>query len=149
MPKADDLGGLSGRFDKVADDVPQILWSVDAGGTHDFINRQLKEFVGERINTINADNWTSLIHPDDRDRVEKLSRTVFSTTTPYELEYRLLHHSGEYRWLRRNSTRTAASSDGTAPPSISIRKSSSTWKGNWWPGSLITASRTFSHWSMG
>lgn len=99
MVKVARSGSLKRLFGKFADDVPQIVWSVDANGRHDYVNRRLKEFVGDRINTINADNWTSLIHPEDRERVAAVSQKVFSSTEPYEIEYRLLHHSGEYRWL--------------------------------------------------
>lgn len=99
MSKADRQDGLKSSFDQVADDIPQILWSVDAEGRHDYVNRQLREFVGERIDTIDADNWTSLIHPDDRGHVEQRAKELVASREPYEIEYRLLHHSGEYRWL--------------------------------------------------
>lgn len=68
MADTDKQEGLGQRFDQVADDVPQILWSVDADGQHDYVNRELKEFVGERISSVDADSWTTLIHPDDRAR---------------------------------------------------------------------------------
>ena len=100
VTKTDDRDGLNRSFDTVADDVPQILWSVDGDGRHDYVNRQLREFVGERINTVNEETWTSLVHPDDRERVEQKRKEILVSSEPYELEYRLLHHSGEYRWLR-------------------------------------------------
>jgi PAS domain S-box-containing protein len=100
VPGQDDPDGLRGSFDKVADDVPQILWSVDGDGRHDYVNRQLREFVGERINTVDADTWTSLVHPDDRERVEQKRKELLVSSEPYEIEYRLWHHSGEYHWLR-------------------------------------------------
>lgn len=40
------------------------------------------------------------MHPDDRERVEARRKELLVSCEPYELEYRLLHHSGEYRWLR-------------------------------------------------
>lgn len=92
--------GLLRQFSEAADDVPQILWSADASGSNDYVNKQLRDFVGERINSINAETWISLVHPDDRPRVEELAKVLLSSAEPYEIEYRLLHHSGEYRWLR-------------------------------------------------
>jgi PAS domain S-box-containing protein len=100
MPGKDDRDGLKSRFEETADEVPQILWSVDADGNHDYVNRQLREFVGERIDKVDAETWTSLIHPADRERVEALGKKFLASNEPYEIEYRLLHHSGEYRWLR-------------------------------------------------
>lgn len=96
--------GLNGSFGKIADDVPQILWSVDSDGRHDYVNRQLREFVGERIDTVDAETWTTLVHPDDRERVERKRIESLSSNEPYELEYRLWHHSGEYRWLHLGAT---------------------------------------------
>ena len=104
MQGDDGLDGLRASFDKVADDVPQILWSVDGDGRHDYVNRQLREFVGERIDTVDAETWTSLVHPDDRERVEQKRRDILVSREPYEIEYRLWHHSGEYRWLRLKAT---------------------------------------------
>jgi PAS domain S-box-containing protein len=104
MPTPDDKDGLRGSFDRVADDVPQILWSVDGDGRHDYVNRQLREFVGEKMDTVDAENWTSLVHPDDRERVERQRKELLVSAEPYEIEYRLWHHSGEYRWLRLKAT---------------------------------------------
>jgi PAS domain S-box-containing protein len=42
--------------------------------------------------------WRSLIHDDDRDRVENLIPTLFSTDK-LDLEYRIVRASGEIRWL--------------------------------------------------
>ena len=104
MPTPDDKDGLKGSFDKIADDVPQILWSVDGDGRHDYVNRQLREFVGERMDAVDEETWTSLVHPDDRERVERQRKELLVSAEPYEIEYRLLHHSGEYRWLRLKAT---------------------------------------------
>ncbi|RUM98484.1 PAS domain S-box protein [Pseudaminobacter arsenicus] len=104
MPIPDHKDGLSGSFDRVADDVPQILWSVDSDGRHDYVNRKLREFVGERIDAVDAETWTSLVHPDDRERVEQKRRELPAAKEPYEIEYRLWHNSGEYRWLRLTAT---------------------------------------------
>ena len=100
MSVTNRLDDLKCSFDQVADDIPQILWSVDADGRHDYVNRELREFVGERMDTVDSDNWTSLIHPDDRAGVEQRAKELVTAREPYELEYRLLHHSGVYRWLR-------------------------------------------------
>ncbi len=34
------------RFDTLAEAVPQIVWSADRHGTHDFFNRRWTEFTG-------------------------------------------------------------------------------------------------------
>jgi PAS domain S-box-containing protein len=62
------------------------------------------------------ESWASRLHPDDSERVlaayvEHVSDR--SGQTPYDIEYRLRHSDGRYRWFRaRGQTRRA--SDGTA-----------------------------------
>jgi two-component sensor histidine kinase len=56
------------------------------------------------MDTVDAENWTSLVHPDDRERVERQRKELLVSAEPYEIEYRLWHHSGEYRWLRLKAT---------------------------------------------
>ncbi|HBL60618.1 MAG TPA: hypothetical protein DDZ80_19830, partial [Cyanobacteria bacterium UBA8803] len=46
----------------------------------------------------NSNLWRALIHPDDRDGVEKLMPLLFSTEV-LNLEYRIVRPSGEVRWL--------------------------------------------------
>jgi two-component sensor histidine kinase len=39
-----------------------------------------------------------MFHPDDQDLAWKKWRHSLATGEPYEIEYRLRHHSGDYRW---------------------------------------------------
>ena len=46
-------------------------------------------------------NWFDLLHPDDKDRVlDAFSKHLFDTTgkTPYDIEYRMFKHDGEYSY---------------------------------------------------
>lgn len=54
--------------------------------------------------------WTDRVHPDDRDRLQEQMREHLEGKTPFfTLEHRLLHQSGEYRWvLARGVTVRAA-----------------------------------------
>jgi two-component sensor histidine kinase len=40
-----------------------------------------------------------MFHPDDQERAWEQWRHSLATGDPYEIEYRLRHHSGEYRWV--------------------------------------------------
>src|SRR5690606_18244218 len=42
--------------------------------------------------------WNGMFHPDDRERAWERWRHSLETGEPYEIEYRLRHRSGEYRW---------------------------------------------------
>ncbi len=46
------------------------------------------------------ESWNSKIHPDDFERIMSRLNDHLENKTPYSVEYRHLHHSGEYRWQR-------------------------------------------------
>jgi PAS domain S-box-containing protein len=44
--------------------------------------------------------WQEHVHPEDRERFDKMCRAFFaSDETDYSLEYRLRHKDGSYRWI--------------------------------------------------
>lgn len=46
-----------------------------------------------------AKAFTELMHPDDRERVADAIAKAMRQKTDYEVEYRYLHASGEFRWM--------------------------------------------------
>src|SRR5205823_5441075 len=46
-----------------------------------------------------GERWANMFHPDDRERAWKLWRHALASGELYEVEYRLRHHSGDYRWV--------------------------------------------------
>lgn len=60
--------------------------------------KQLGYVEGELPNHI--DEWRNRLHPDDRERVEQQVRQFAQAPSPdFEIEYRLRHKDGGYRWL--------------------------------------------------
>jgi PAS domain S-box-containing protein len=43
--------------------------------------------------------WNGMFHPEDQPRAWELWRHCLATGEPYEIEYRLRHHDGSYRWV--------------------------------------------------
>lgn len=83
----------------IVETVDQIVWSARPDGYHDFFNGRWYEFTGYPPGSTDGEAWAALFHPDDRERTFKRWRHSLETGEPYEIEYRALHHSGEYRWL--------------------------------------------------
>jgi len=46
-----------------------------------------------------GDGWTQGLHPDDRDHAWQRFSDAFDQRVPFEVEYRLRHEDGTYRWI--------------------------------------------------
>ncbi|MGJ3649511.1 sensor histidine kinase [Sphingomonas sp. GlSt437] len=86
------------RLRAMLDAIPQMVWSTLPDGYHDFYNARWYEFTGMPIGTTDGEGWNDMFHPDDQERAWTLWRHSLATGEPYEIEYRLRHHSGVYRW---------------------------------------------------
>jgi PAS domain S-box-containing protein len=86
------------RFETLADTLPHMVWSTLADGYHDYYNARWYEFTGVPAGSTDGEGWNGMFHPDDQERAWEKWRESLATGRPYEIEYRLRHHSGEYRW---------------------------------------------------
>lgn len=80
------------------DAVPHMVWSTRPDGYHDFYNQRWYDFTGVPDGSTDGEEWNGMFHPDDRERAWAVWLHALATGEPYEIEYRLRHHSGEYRW---------------------------------------------------
>lgn len=87
------------RFHDLADLMPQMVWSSRPDGHHDYFNARWYEFLAVPIGSTDGSAWTGFLHPDDRERVLLEWAQALATGNSYHTEYRLRHHSGEYRWV--------------------------------------------------
>ena len=85
-------------FRQLADAMPQMIWSTQPNGAHDYYNAQWYAFTGVPEGSTDGDGWNDMFHPDDQPRAWEAWSRSLATGEPYEIEYRLRHHSGEYRW---------------------------------------------------
>ena len=88
------------RFQALVESIPQIVWSSDAAGRHDYFNSRWNEFTGLDAASMDGASWERLVHPDDWPLVAERWSECIATGRTYDIEYRFLHHSGHYRWLR-------------------------------------------------
>ncbi|SED47464.1 PAS domain-containing protein [Rhodobacter sp. 24-YEA-8] len=88
------------RFDTLVEAIPQIVWSTDPRGNHDFFNRRWSDFTGIEPDEITPELWTELVHPEDQDRVQCVWKECLKTGRPYDIDYRFRHQRDGYRWLR-------------------------------------------------
>ena len=85
-------------FQILTDAMPQMVWATRPDGFHDYYNARWYEFTGTPAGSTDGEGWNDMFHPDDQERAWARWRHSLATGDPYEIEYRLRHHSGEYRW---------------------------------------------------
>ncbi len=85
-------------FRTLADTMPQMVWSTLPDGYHDYYNARWYEYTGVPVGSTDGEGWNEMFHPDDQQRAWGRWRRSLETGAPYEVEYRLRHHSGDYRW---------------------------------------------------
>ena len=92
------LSRSQAQLQVLTDAMPQMVWSTRPDGFHDYYNARWYEFTGVPVGSTDGEAWNGMFHPDDQPRAWALWRHSLATGEPYEIEYRLRHHSGNYRW---------------------------------------------------
>lgn len=81
------------------DTIPQMVWTMAADGSDEFYNRRWFEFTGLKVGGAEGVQRLELVHPDDRLSAHQAWLNSYEAQSDYEAQYRLRHHSGEYRWV--------------------------------------------------
>ena len=93
-----DLTRSERRFEALADAMPQMAWSTPEDGQTDYFNARWYEFTGVAPGSHFGSGWVDALHPDDRDMASREWGKAVASGEPFEVEYRLRRHDGEYRW---------------------------------------------------
>ena len=87
------------KFHAIANSIDQMIWSTRPDGYHDYYNDRWYEYTGVPQGSTDGERWEGMFHPDDQPRAWERWQRSLDTGLPYEIEYRLRHRSGEYRWV--------------------------------------------------
>ncbi|HEY9225564.1 MAG TPA: PAS domain S-box protein [Gemmatimonadaceae bacterium] len=82
----------------LANALPHIIWMADASGRPVWANDRWYEFTGLSERDALQESAFAAIHPDDRPEVVRVRRAALETTTASDVEYRIRHRDGTYRW---------------------------------------------------
>lgn len=83
----------------IVETAPNLIWRSGLDAKCYYFNKTWLDFTGRTLEQEYGDGWTQGVHPDDFDRCVKIYLDNFSQRTPFEMEYRLLRHDGEWRWI--------------------------------------------------
>jgi PAS domain S-box-containing protein len=85
---------------QLADGLPQIVWVARPDGSHEYYNKQWREYTGLELEQSTDQAWAALFHPDERDRAVNAWHQALQQGTPYDIEFRFKRVSdGAYRWF--------------------------------------------------
>jgi PAS domain S-box-containing protein len=87
------------RYRTVTDAAPLMVWMSGPDKLCYYFNKGWLDFVGRTLEQESGNGWTENIHPDDSDRFQRIYASCFDARRPFEMEYRLRHHTGQYRWI--------------------------------------------------
>ena len=94
-----ELRQTVGKYHMIANALPQMVWGTQPNGDHDYYNKQWYDYTGIAVGSADGEGWRALFHPDDHALATKKWHHSLATGEPYELEYRLRNHAGQYRWV--------------------------------------------------
>jgi PAS domain S-box-containing protein len=84
----------------IVDAIPQLIVVRDPDGTFLYANRSLLEYSGLTVDEIKASDFRArFVHPEDWTRLHDERRQGMSASVPFEIEQRLRHRDGQYRWF--------------------------------------------------
>lgn len=87
------------RYQTVTDASPIMIWMSGTDKLCYYFNKVWLDFVGRTLEQEVGNGWAENVHPDDFDRCLQVYVSNFDGQRPFEMEYRLRHHSGQYRWI--------------------------------------------------
>lgn len=84
---------------RVFNSIPSLVWLLSEQGDAYFFNSVGQEYIGFNNLEHFAKNWVDLIHIEDISLFQIEWEQAVSCRSPFQLECRLKHRSGAYRWF--------------------------------------------------
>jgi PAS domain S-box-containing protein len=87
------------RFRVITDAAPILVWMAGVDKLCYYFNKGWLDFVGRTLEQESGNGWTENVHPEDFERCLEIYVANFDARRSFEMEYRMRHHTGQYRWI--------------------------------------------------
>ena len=84
----------------VTEAMPQLVWITSAAGELEYASVQWRIYTGLPEASLYRGGWFNILHPDDVEHTKQAWAASVEDLAPYDLEYRIRRHDGQYRWFR-------------------------------------------------
>ncbi|MDD1694074.1 MAG: PAS domain S-box protein [Methanoregula sp.] len=96
----------------ITENMADLISRINADRTITYVSPSIERLLGYRSSDLVGQLVTRYLHPDDTWRVLQETHAAIGQHLPtVRLEYRYLHHNGEYRWIE-SETRILYDDDG-------------------------------------
>lgn len=87
------------RLVKIAEFIPQILFTFKQDGKVEFLNDNFHRFTGSPLKVANGQTWKACLHADDLEAISAEWQAGIEKRVAFGVDYRLRRADGEYRWF--------------------------------------------------
>jgi PAS domain S-box-containing protein len=87
------------QYRNLANSGLSLIWTSGTDKLCNYFNIPWLNFTGRTLEQELGNGWTEGVHPDDFDQCLKTYVAAFDKREAFNMEYRLRHVSGEYRWI--------------------------------------------------
>lgn len=88
------------QYRTLADSGQALIWTSGTDKRCNYFNQPWLDFTGRSLEQELGSGWAEGVHPEDYSRCLEKYATAFDRREKFSLEYRLRHHSGNYRWIQ-------------------------------------------------